>query len=296
MKPYRRLLRRLLPPSLLNRLNAISHLEDRLCELEVRCARIAAAAVFPRFPGLVEEAAPHEFGIFSQNGEDGILLWLLQQTGAPRKSFAEIGVENGRECNTAVLGLVLGWSGVMFEEDPLGAAAARRLAARALKDRQDRIEVRQLRVTRENADALLGDGELGVLSIDVDGADYWLWEAARRVRPRIVIVEYNASFGPDRRITVPYQAGFSALAHHPSGYYHGASLAALEALGRNKGYSLVSVCSAGVNAFFLRDDILPPTIPARAAAEIFRPHAVRSRVHTPEEQWNMIRHLPYESV
>jgi len=296
MKLHRRLLRRFLPPALLNRLNTLSHLEDRLSELEVRCARVAAAALSARFPGLLQEGAPREFGIFSQNGEDGILLWLLQQAGAPRKTFAEIGVENGRECNTAILGFVLGWSGVMFEADPLGAAAARRLAVRMLKDRENRIDVRQVRVTRENIDALLGGGELGVLSIDVDGADYWLWEAARRVRPRVVIVEYNASFGPDRRITVPYQPGFSAFAHHPSGYYHGASLAALEKLGRSKGYSLVAVCSAGVNAFFLRDDILPPAIPARAAAEIFRPHAVRSRAHTPDEQWDMIRHLPYESV
>lgn len=296
MKLHRKLLRRLVPPRLLNRLNAWSHLEDRLYDLEVRCARLTEAALRPRYQPLFAGQEQHEFSIFSQNGEDGLLLWLLERTGAPVKTFAEIGIENARECNTAVLGFVLGWDGLLVEADPLGAAAAERLVRRMLKDRPNRIEVRCLTVTTDNIDSLLADGELGVLSIDVDGADYWLWKAVRRARPRVVVIEYNASLGPEPAITVPYVPGFSAHAAHPSGYYHGASLAALEKLGRQKGYDLVAVCSAGVNAFFLRQDIRPAAVPARTAAEVYRPHAARTRVHSPSRQWELIRNLPYEEV
>jgi hypothetical protein len=114
--------------------------------------------------------------------------------------------------------------------------------------------------------------------------------------PRIVIMEYNASLGAELALTVPYSADFSAHSFHASGYYHGASLAALEKLGRRKGYSLVAVCAAGVNAFFVRDDILPASLPARTAADLFRPHAMRLRQHSQQEQWRLIEHLPYERV
>jgi len=296
MKLHRKWLRRMLPPRLLNRLNAWSHLEDRLYELEARCARLAEASLRPRYPTLFAAHDPRELAIFSQNGEDGILLWLLEQTGCPVKTFVEIGVENARECNTAVLGFVLGWDGTLFEADPLGAAAAERLVRRMLKDRPNRIEVRCLAVTPENIDALLGDGELGVLSIDVDGPDYWLWKAVRRARPRVVIIEYNASLDPERPLTIPYVPGFCPSAAHPSGYYHGASLAALEKLGREKGYDLVAVCSAGVNAFFIRQDLRPAAVPACTAVEIYKPHAARCRKHSPSRQWELIRDLPYEEV
>ncbi len=296
MKPHRQLLRRLLPPAFLNRLNHISHIEDRLFDLEARCARLAEAALQQQTPQLFASIEPHEFRIFSQNGEDGILVWLLEQTGAPVKSFAEIGIEHGRECNTAVLGFVLGWSGVLFEADPLDVAAAQSLAARMLKDRPNRVDVRLARIDHDNIDALLGAGELGVLSIDVDSMDYWLWDAVRSANPRIVIMEYNASMGAELALTVPYSANFSAQSFHPSDYYHGASLAALEKLGRLKGYSLVAVCAAGVNAFFVRDDIRPASLPARTAAELFRSNAMRLRLHSQEEQWRLIEHLPYVRV
>lgn len=296
MKLHRRLLRKILPPSLLNRLNALSHLEERLYELEARCARLAALALRESYRDLFGFDPRQSFAVFSQHEEDGILLELLRQTGAPVKTFVEIGVEHARECNTAILGFVLGWDGLMLEADPLSAAAADRFQRRMLKDRPNHVEVRRATVTPDNIDELLGEGELGVLSIDVDGPDYWLWKAVRRARPRLVIIEYNASLGRESALTIPYRPGFCAASAHWSGYYHGASLAALEKLGREKGYDLVAVCSAGVNAFFVRRDVRPATLPAAHAADIYRPHAARCRKHSPEEQWDLIRDLPYEYV
>jgi len=296
MKPYRAWLRRHVAPSVLRKVNSLSHLDDRLFGAEVRRVQLARILLEERFPGLVADAGGPEFQVFSQNGEDGILLDILSRLAGPSKTFVEIGVEDGLECNSAVLGFVLGWNGVMVEADPLRAASARKLAERMLAGRANRVEVRQAFVTAENVNEIVGSGSLGVLSIDVDGMDYWLWKAVEGATAQVVVIEYNASMGPERAVTIPYDPEFSALKAHPSGYYHGASLAALERLGRGKGYSLVAVDSAGVNAFFVHDAVRPESLPRREAAEIFRPHRMRLKDHSEQQQWDMISRMPYETV
>ncbi len=272
------------------------HIDDRLFDAEARRAQLARAVLRERFPELLAHGEGNEFQVFSQNGEDGILLGILSKLTGVSKTFAEIGVEDGLECNTAVLGFVLGWDGVMVEGDRQRADAARKLAERMLIGRSNRVEVRHTLVTAENVNDVVGGGQLGVLSIDVDGMDYWLWKAAREAAADVVIIEYNASMGPERAVTVPYDPRLPANRAHVSGYYHGASLRALEKLGRAKGYSLAAVDSAGVNAFFVRDAVRPGSMPARSAAEIFRPHRMRLRRHTESEQWEMISRKPYETV
>ncbi len=299
---YRSFMRRVAPPRLLARVRQLSHIDDRFRETEAARAALASiwlrkehASLFAGDPG-----DPPEFSIYSQNGEDGVLLWLLEQTGAESKTFVEIGIEDGRECNTAVLGFLLGWDGLMIEADPVGADSARRLAARLLARKRNRVAIRQSFVTVENINELIAAGgfrgEIGVLSIDVDGVDYWLWEAVTVVQPRVVVIEYNATFGPDMAVTVPYAPEFSARRAHASGYYHGASLAALERLGRRLGYDLAHVESAGVNAFFVRRDISPPALAGRTAAWLFKPHFERAKSATAEQQWTAIQHLPLTDV
>jgi hypothetical protein len=295
MRAYRAWLRRRLPPDILRRVNHLAHLDELLFGAERRRARLARLALRERYAALFADLEPDEFQVFSQNGEDGILLSILSGLESPVKRFVEIGVEDGLECNTAVLGFVLGWDGLMAEGERLRAAAARRLAERMLEGRRNRVQVREAFVTAENVNEIVGPGPLGVLSIDVDGMDYWLW-AAVQAAPQVVVIEYNASLGRERAVTVPYDARFEAFRAHPSGYYHGASLAALEKLGRSKGYSLAAVDSAGVNAFFVLDAVRPAALKARTAAEAFRPHRMRLRRHSEAEQWDLIRHLPYENV
>ena len=74
-------------------------------------------------------------------------------------------------------------------------AAARKLTARMLHGRPNYVEIQQALVTRENINALIKAEDLDVLSIDVDGMDFWLWKAFDRTQPRLVVMEYNASFG-----------------------------------------------------------------------------------------------------
>jgi hypothetical protein len=299
---YRSLLRRMISPKLLVRIRHLLHIDDRLRDVEAARARLAEIWLRQQHPALFSETSPGlpEFSIYSQFGEDGLLLSLLEQTGAASKTFVEIGVEDAQECNTAILAFLLGWDGLMLEANPLGADAALRLAARLLARKRNRVQVRQAFVTAENVNGLIEEagfsGELGVLSIDVDGVDYWLWKAVRVVSPRLVVMEYNASFGATRAVTVPYKPDFRWLGDYPDLFYHGASLPALELLGRQLGYVLVAVESAGVNAFFVRQDLCPPALAGRSSADLYRPHLGRSKTMFPERQWETVQHLPLVTV
>jgi hypothetical protein len=299
---YRGFLRRTVSPKLLARIRQLTHIDDRMRDVEAARAGLAEAWLRGSHPDLFAPAPSGfpEFSIYSQNGEDGVLLWLIEQTGAGVKTFIEFGVEDARECNTAVLAFVLGWDGLMVEADPVGADAGRRLAQRLLARKHNRVEIRQAFATAENINGVIEEagfrGEVGVLSIDVDGVDYWLWKAVEAVRPRIVVMEYNASFGAERAVTVPYAADFRCVQGGDSRFYHGASLGALEALGAELGYALVAVESAGVNAFFVRRDLCAGAVVARSAQELYRPHLERTRTVSGERQWEAVRHLPLVDV
>ena len=138
----------------------------------------------------------------------------------------------------------------------------------------------------------MGAGEIDLLSIDVDGNDYWLWKAISSISPRVVIAEYNASFGPDRAVTVPYDRSFDRHQKHPSGFYHSMSLAAAEKLAAAKGYSLIGCEDAGVNALFVRKDQAGP-FAALTARRAFKPHSSRvRRNYTQHDQEKLFIRFP----
>ena len=200
------------------------------------------------------------YKVFSQNQEDGMIAEVFRRIGATTRRFIEFGVEDGLECNSAFL-LLQGWRGAWIEGSAASAAKARAAFA------SYPVKVVERYVTVENADALIGelaDGEeLDLLSIDVDTIDYWLWRAIVSVKPRLVVIEYNATWPPHIRKTV---------AHDPAmvwdgGSFMGASLGALAALGEAKGYCLVGCSLAGVNAFFVREDLVGDKFCAPFTAE-----------------------------
>jgi hypothetical protein len=264
---------------------------------------IASEVLRRSYRGLIApDAAPLdlesvEARAFSQNGEDGIIAHLFSLIGTTDRRFVEIGVESGRECNTANLALNFGWSGTMIDRDPAGVAAARELYG-AHPRTAGTVKIVHSHVTRETVDALLvevaGEGEIDLLSIDIDGNDLWVWEAVRSVSPRIVVIEYNASFGPERSVSVPYDPDFDRWAHHPSGYYHGASLAALTRLAGRKGYALAGCDSNGVNAFFVRADC-SESVGVTGPGEAWWPLRERGPTSA-EEQFALIAHLPLDEV
>jgi hypothetical protein len=120
------------------------------------------------------------------------------------------------------------------------------------------LTARSAFITRENINDLIEaagfGGEIGLLSIDLDGNDYWVWEAIHTVRPIICICEYNAVLGDSHPICTPYAPHFSRTKAHLSNLYFGSSIAALRSLAAKKGYEFVGTNSAGNDAFFVRED------------------------------------------
>jgi hypothetical protein len=219
--------------------------------------------------GGVEDLRDAEFRVFSQFGDDGIVEYLVSQLGAPRESerFVEIGVEDYREANTRFLLVNRNWRGLIVDS---GDAHVRAVQESQLMWRHDIRPVSAF-VDRDNVNDLLRehgfDRDLGLLSIDVDGNDYWIWEAVT-AEPLAVIVEYNSVFGPERAVTIPYAAGFDRTRAHHSNLYFGASLAAFALLAERKGYRLVGSNSAGNNAYFVRAEVAGE-LPAPTAAEAY---------------------------
>ncbi len=203
-------------------------------------------------PDLGTDLTPYELRVFSQNGEDGVIAEILRRTGTGPRYFAEFGAEFGVETNSAVLCDVRGWGGLYIEG---GGESFARLQRR-YAPRADVTTLRSL-VTPENVQALFAQGgvpeDLDLLSIDVDGAEYWIWEALTGHRPRLVVVEYNAALDPGRRLVQPRDAGPWDRTD-----FIGASIGALRSLGEQKGYRLVHCELGGNNAFFVREDLPGP--------------------------------------
>jgi hypothetical protein len=194
---------------------------------------------------------PHGFRSFSQNDEDGILQEIFRRIGTDAGTFVEFGLQTGMQSNTRLL-LYRGWRGLWIEADADACGMIRRVFARELGSGQLRL-VHDF-VTRDNIAGLIAGAQLSqadLLSIDIDGNDYWIWEALT-IRPRVVVIEYNAKFRPPTSWVMEYNAAHRWACTD----FHGASLQSLHDLGRKKGYTLVGCCLAGVNAFFVRDDLV----------------------------------------
>jgi hypothetical protein len=227
--------------------------------------RFAVAALRVRDARAAASLRDAEFKAYSQFGEDGIIQWLLGHVPIASRTFVEFGVEDYRESNTRFLLEHDGWSGRILDA---GTSHQQFLRTTGLAWRHV-IDAREAFITAENIDELLAGmpKDLGLLSVDVDGMDYWILSAIHSVRPRIVICEYNGLFGPTAAVTVPYRADFDRTAAHPSTLYFGASISALAHWAAEHGYRFVGGTSQGVNAFFVRDDVagdVPETDPARA--------------------------------
>ena len=220
----------------------------------------SAAAAEIRARERIESLADVELSVFSQWGEDGILEWLVHHLGGIPETFVEVGVEDYREANTRFLLSTRGWRGLVVDADAAHVESIRR---EALSWRHD-LDARHAWVTRDNIDALLDAAgiphDMGVLSLDIDGNDYWVWQAITRVRPHILVVEYNAVLGDRHPLTVPYDPAFRRDRAHVSMLYWGASIVALEQLAARTGYLLAGSNRAGCNAFFIRHDRADPIL------------------------------------
>lgn len=225
--------------------------------------------------GLAPSAfAEAEFSVFSQFGEDGIIQHLLNHCPPVPPTFVEFGVEDYTEANTRFLAVHDYWSGLVMD----GNAAHVEQINRSYLAWKYGVRGVHAFITRENINELIAGaglrGRIGLLSVDIDGNDYWVWDALHCVDPDIVIAEYNATFGPTARVSVPYTPAFRRTEAHHSNLYWGCSLSALEFLAASRGYSLVATNRAGNNAFFVHQRLAAP-FAARPAADVYRPACFR---------------------
>lgn len=201
-----------------------------------------------------------EFSVFSQFGDDGIIQWLLNNLEFPEKTFVEFGVEDYQESNTRFLMMNNNWSGLVMD----GAEANVEQIINAEYFWQYTLSAKAAFIDTDNINSLLSSTELGkevgILHIDLDGNDYWIWKEINVISPIVVILEYNSVFGIDRAITIPYEKDFYRTSAHHSNLYFGASLRALHRLSTDKGYSFIGCNSAGNNAYFVRKDKLNDSV------------------------------------
>jgi len=253
----------------------------------------AAGAGLPRL---------HEVGFqaYSQTDEDGILLFIFSVIGTADKKCAELCAGDGMECNTANLIINQGWSGLLFDGNP-----------ELVRQGKEFYQTNKATfvyppnficswITKGNVNALLAEngfaGEIDLLSLDMDGVDYWIWEAIEAISPRVVVAEYQDIIGPDKALTVPYADDFNAGKYPTTDgmpNFCGASLLALTKLAKRKGYRLVGCNRSGFNAFFIKNNIGEKEIPEIAVADCFKhPKVLWGMKH----RWPTVKDCPWVEV
>lgn len=235
-----------------------------------------------------------EFKVYSKHGGDGILTYIFSKIGVTNRTFVEMGIEDGRECNTANLSRNFSWNGLMIDANEIWIKSAQNFY------KEYEIKVISAFVNAENINRLIADngikGNIDLLSIDIDGNDYWVWEAINVINPRVVVLEYNSAFG-HRSITQRYQAEhkFNPKEEHP--LFFGASLTALTKLSKKKGYLLVCCDTHGHDAFFVRHDVVKGKFMELSPEEAFYPNPFTlKKFGSLEDQFEQIRHLDFEEV
>lgn len=247
--------------------------------------------------GLLPHYRDVGFGVFCDADEDGILLYLLSLVDSGRRLLVDLGSASASASNSSNLIIHHGWTGLLVDANETGIASAR-----AAYERQGIMPPKMLNawLTAETINELLTKhgptGEIDLLSIDIDGNDYWLWRAIDVITPRVVVIEYQDILGPERSVTIPYDPQFSLDRYEVNASqnnYVGASLRAMVKLGASKGYRLVATNRLGFNAFFVREDLGREVLPEISVEEGF-PHPWND--YGMRERYPLVAEMPWVDV
>lgn len=222
------------------------------------------------------------FRKYSQFEEDGILLYLFSLIEPINRTCVEICAGDGRECNTANLIINHGWWGHLFDGNEDRVRAGRAFFASCKDTFLHPPRFTKEWITAENVNDVIArsgaTGPVDLLSLDVDGMDYWIWKAVTVIEPQVVVCETHNPVPPDKALTVPYDPDFV----YESDDYRGASLAAMCKLGKEKGYRLVGTHRFGFNAFFIKSGVGEAFFPEVDVASCVQdPFSERAR----KERW-----------
>jgi len=203
----------------------------------------------------IKDLSDIEFKVYSQWGEDGIIDWLIDKLPQIPKKFLEIGTQDYKESNTRFLLINKNWDGFLIEADK---DAIKNIKSQRVYWRYNLTAINEF-ITKDNINNIIKKNnipkKLGLLSLDIDGNDYWILKKLSSLDPSIIICEYNSLFGQKRSVTVPYKKNFTRSKEHYSNLYYGASINAFIELMKKKNYYLVGTNSAGNNAFFVKKNL-----------------------------------------
>jgi hypothetical protein len=253
-------------------LSALLRASRQLEDVKINQGKILAALNRDR---RLPDLAHYEFKVFSQWGEDGIIQHLVTHLNIPEHTFIEFGVEDFSEANCRFLLVNNHWRGFIID------GSERNMERLRCSDFfwRHQLECHAQFINKDNIDELLSRSGFsrspGILSIDIDGVDYFVLEALSAWKPAIIIVEYNEAFGFRRSVTVPYDPQFVRSHAHWSNQYWGASLPAFKQLAESRGYALVGTNGAGSNAFFVMRDLLNDRVCETTLEACARPQAFR---------------------
>ncbi|MEM1272033.1 MAG: hypothetical protein AAGI08_18445 [Bacteroidota bacterium] len=242
---------------------------------------------------LLPSFADAGFRKYSQFDEDGILLYLFSLIDPINRVCVEICAGDGRQCNAANLIINHGWWGHLFDGNPNYVAAGERFYKQCRDTFLHPPQFTKAWVSAENVNELIAqsgaEGPIGMLSLDIDGMDYWVWKAIDVVEPQVVVCETHNPIPADRSLTVPYDPQFV----FEKDYYRGASLAAMVKLGKEKGYRLVGTHQYGFNAFFIKDGVGEEFFPEVSAnACLNDPFTQKSQ----QERWPKAKNMNWQEV
>ncbi|MDA9194807.1 hypothetical protein N9O43_01410 [Burkholderiales bacterium] len=248
--------------------HSISFINERFDEVKITQGIILSSLNESKTTTNLKE---YEFKIFSQQGEDGIIQHLTKSIQIKNKTFIEFGVGDFFESNCRFLLMKDDWNGFVID----GSKSSIQRLKKSYFYWKHHLNAVDNFITKENIEDILAtsgfESDLGILSVDLDGNDFFILEAINNFNPRILICEYNPYFGGDRKITIPYQADFYRTNAHHSNLYWGASLAAMTYIADKKGYSLVGTGTQGSNAFYVRNDLLNEKVKVLSIEEAYSP-------------------------
>lgn len=231
------------------------------------------------------------FRNYSQFEEDGKLLYIFAAIGATNKTFVDIGSGDGINSNCANFAINFGWNGLFIDGMKHNIIAGKSYYRKHSDTWVFPPKFVHSVVQRENINQIIEEagfsGEVDLVSIDLDGNDYWIWDALTIIQPRVVIIETHIEFGL-KSIVVPYDKDYRYPGKHPD--YHGASPVAMAKLADKKGYRLVGSNLYGFNTIYVKKGVGEETLPAVTVESILshpRNHE-RFKLFEPIKNWEYI--------
>ncbi len=236
-----------------NIIQMVNSAGESLHKIQHALGRIENRQLSAQYP---KQFNDYEFQVYSQWGEDGLIQHLIHQVLIERPIFIEFGVEKYTESNTRFLLTNNNWSGLIIDGSELHIEYIKNDPIYW----KHNLKAEHSFIDNNNINSLIKkngiSGDIGLLSVDIDGNDYWVWDSINVVNPRIVVCEYNSLWGDKLSVSTPYDSAFCRTNSHYSNLYFGASITALTKLANSKGYSLIGSNVAGNNLFFVRNDLV----------------------------------------